>query len=107
LHLSAIEAGSHIATAYDLAGPQPELPETAAASRHGLSGVSGSLAMARSRAARRGLVGPQDAIPVNSKSKRARAVDGDPDPFAAAADLRTTAQRNHDAINAGCEISHS
>jgi hypothetical protein len=38
LHVSATEAGSRIATAADLAGEQPQLPETAAASRYGLIG---------------------------------------------------------------------
>ncbi|MDT5112040.1 MAG: hypothetical protein QOE20_3930, partial [Mycobacterium sp.] len=38
LHLSATEAGSRIATAADLTGEQPTLPETGAAARHGLIG---------------------------------------------------------------------
>jgi Domain of unknown function (DUF222) len=38
LHLSGTEAGTRIATAADLAGAQPALPETAAAARHGLIG---------------------------------------------------------------------
>ena len=82
----------------------------------------------RSRAARRGFVlGPQDADGMRRGrfclepeagayceillAKLARpgmcnaadpmpAVDGDPDPFAAAGDTRTTAQRNHDALKA-------
>jgi hypothetical protein len=39
LHLSATEAGSRIATAADLTGEQPALPETGAAARHGLVGA--------------------------------------------------------------------
>jgi len=38
LHLSATEAGARIATAADLTGEQPALPETSAAARHGLIG---------------------------------------------------------------------
>jgi hypothetical protein len=38
LHLSATEAGARIATAADLTGEQPTLPETGAAARHGLIG---------------------------------------------------------------------
>ena len=38
LHLSATEAGARIATAADLTGEQPALPETGAAARHGLIG---------------------------------------------------------------------
>ncbi|RDH79090.1 HNH endonuclease [Mycolicibacterium moriokaense] len=38
LHLSATEAGRRIATAADLAGATPGLPETAAAARYGLIG---------------------------------------------------------------------
>ncbi len=41
--------------------------------------------------ARPGMCNAADPIP---------AVDGEPDPFAAAGDLRTTAQRNHDAVKA-------
>lgn len=191
LHVSATEAGARIATAADLAGHEPELPETAAALRYGLIGAEhvhiirdtiaklpdtasqsdrarfdlelAAVAVAerpevlrreaallladydatrddpvsreRSRAARRGfVVGPQDADGMTRGrfcldpeataylevllAKLARpgmcnsadpipAVDGEPDMFAAAGDTRTTAQRNHDAVNAGCEISHS
>ena len=39
LHVSATEAGARIATAADLAGAEPELPETAAALRYGLVGA--------------------------------------------------------------------
>jgi hypothetical protein len=38
LHISAMEAGTRIATAADLAREHPALPETAAAARHGLIG---------------------------------------------------------------------
>jgi hypothetical protein len=38
LHISAIEAGTRIATAADFAGDRPNLPETATASRYGLIG---------------------------------------------------------------------
>jgi hypothetical protein len=41
------------------------------------------------KAARPGMCNPADPFPT---------VDGDPDPAAASADLRTTAQRNHDAV---------
>ncbi|MDT5326291.1 MAG: hypothetical protein QOF25_3443 [Mycobacterium sp.] len=184
LHISAMEAGTRIATAADLAREHPALPETAAAARHGLIGPEhiriirdtigklpdtatktdrarfdleltgvaiaerpevlrrdAALLLAefdatrddpitreRSRAARREFVlGPQDADGMSRGrfcvdpegrayleiilAKLARpgmcnandpipAVDGDPDPFAAAGDTRTTAQRNHDAIKA-------
>lgn len=184
LHISAIEAGTRIATAADLAGEQPRLPETAAAARYGLIGAEhvriiretiaklpdtasesdrarfdleltgvavterpetlrkeAALLLAeydadhddpvtreRSRAARREFVlGPQDADGMSRGrfcvdpegrayleivlAKLARpgmcnatdpipAVDGDPDPFAAAGDTRTTPQRNHDAFKA-------
>ncbi len=184
LHLSAREAGGRIATARDLAGPDPALPETAAAARHGLIGAEhvsiirdtvaklpdtatatdrarfdleltgvavaerpevlrrdAALLLAefdathadpvtreRSRAARREFViGPQDPDGMRRGrfcldpeagayleillAKLARpgmcnatdplpTVDTDPDPGAAAADLRTTAQRNHDAVKA-------
>jgi len=39
LHISAVEAGARIATAAELAGEQPKLPETAAALRYGLIGA--------------------------------------------------------------------
>jgi hypothetical protein len=39
LHISALEAGARIATAADVAGEQPDLPETAAALRYGLIGA--------------------------------------------------------------------
>ena len=38
LHISASDAAARIATAADLAGDRPDLPETAAASRYGLIG---------------------------------------------------------------------
>src|SRR5271166_4154866 len=43
------------------------------------------------KAARPGMCNPADPLP---------SVDGDPDPVAASGDLRTTAQRNHDALKA-------
>ena len=185
LHVSATEAGKRIATAADLAGQTPTLPETAAAARYGLIGAEHidiirdtlaklpdtataaerarldldltGVAVAerpevlrkeaaqwladydathadpqtreRSRQARRDVViGPQDADgmrPIKGRldpeagayleilfAKLARpgmcnttdplpAVDGDPDPMAAATDTRTTGQRNHDALKAG------
>ncbi len=184
LHVSATEAGKRIATAADLAGDQPKLPETAAASRHGLIGAEhidiirdtaaklpdtataaerarldleltgvavadrpevlrkeAALWLAdydathadpdtreRTRAARRHFIlGPQDADGMSRGrfcvdpearayleillAKLGRpgmcntadplpAVDGDPDPFAAAGDTRSTGQRNHDALKA-------
>ncbi|MDT5390166.1 MAG: hypothetical protein QOE04_3807, partial [Mycobacterium sp.] len=184
LHLSATEAGSRIATAADLTGEQPALPETGAAARHGLIGPEhlriirdtlaklpdtateserarfdleltgvavaerpevlrrdAALLLAeydathddpvtreRSRAARREFVlRPQDADGTSRGrfcvdpetrayleilfAKLARpgmcnsvdpipTVDGDPDQIAAAADTRTTGQRQHDAITA-------
>lgn len=39
LHISAVDAGDRIATAADLAGESPRLPEAAAAARHGLVGA--------------------------------------------------------------------
>lgn len=184
LHISAADAARRIGTAGALDARAPQLPETAAAARHGLLGAEhvriitdtvsklpdsaeaatrarfdleltgiaicerpevlrreaakllaefdathgDPVTRERTRQTRRSLtLGPQDADGMSRGrfcldpearaylevvlAKLARpgmcnaadtvpAVDGDPDPSAAAIDCRTTAQRNHDAVKA-------
>jgi Domain of unknown function (DUF222) len=100
--------------AYDTVRSDPQTRERARAARRGFrlgpqdaDGMSrGSFCLdpeARSyleallaKAARPGMCNPADPVPT---------VDGVPDPAAASGDLRTTAQRNHDALKAALRAS--
>src|SRR6478736_5899398 len=100
--------------AYDAARPDPQQRERSRAARRGVAlgpqqadGMSklngwidpearAYLEALLAKAARPGMCNPADPVPV---------VDGDPDPMAAATDLRTTGQRNHDALKASWRMS--
>jgi Domain of unknown function (DUF222)/HNH endonuclease len=98
--------------AYDAARPDPQQRERSRAVRRGvalgpqqadgMSKLNGGSTRRHAPTSRRfwqgeaGHVQPGRSFPV---------VDGDPDPMAAATDLRTTRQRNHDALKASWRMS--